>query len=90
MALYNLKDDIGETADLKTSEPARFAEMRKTLEAKYREVQAESPTWPEWDFARYEAQRIAWPPYRGSRRVPLRTPLIPPAYHDNPDIKTIE
>ncbi len=90
MALYNLKDDIGETGDLKTSEPSRFAEMRKTLEAKYREVQAESPTWPEWDFARYESQRIAWPPYRGSRRVPLRTPLIPPAYHDNPDIKTIE
>ena len=90
MALYNLKEDIGETTDLKTKEPARFSEMRKVLEVKYREVQAESPTWPEWEFARYEGQRIAWPPYRGSRRVPPRTPLIPPIYHDNPSIKAIE
>jgi len=90
MELYNLQDDIGETADLKTSAPARFDEMRKILKTKYREVQAESPTWPKWDFARYEAQRIALPSYRGARRVPLRTPSIPPAYHDNPDIKTIE
>ncbi len=90
MTLYNLKEDLGETIDLKTNEPTRFVHMRKILETKYREVQAESPTWPEWEFARYEAQRIAWPPYRGSRRVPFRVPLIPPTYHDNPAIKTIE
>lgn len=90
MQLYNLNEDIAETTDLKAREPARFAEMRKILEAKYREVQAESPTWPQWDFARYEAQRIAWPAYRGSRRATPRAPLIPPAYHDNPEIESVE
>ncbi len=90
MALYHLQDDVGETNDLREREPARFAEMRQTLQAKYREVQAESPTWPAWDFPRYEGQRIVWPPYRGSRRVPPRAPPIPPDYHNNPDIKTVE
>jgi hypothetical protein len=27
----------------------------------HREVRDESPTWPEWEFARYEAGRIEWP-----------------------------
>jgi arylsulfatase A len=90
MELYNLRDDIAESTDLKSTEPARFAEMRKILEAKYLEVQKESPTWPDWKFARYEGQRIVWPPYRGSRRVEPRTPLIPADYHNNPALKTIE
>lgn len=90
MELYNLKNDIGETTDLKTAEPVRFAQMREILETKYREVQSESPVWPAWDAARYEGQRIARPAYRGSRRVPPRTPPIAPAYHDNPELETIE
>lgn len=90
MELYNLKQDIGETKDLQAAEPARFAEMRELLTTKYREVQAESPTWPEWKSARYESQRIQWPPYRGSRRVPLRKPRIPPTYQNNPLLETIE
>ena len=90
MELYNLKKDIGETTDLQTTEPKRFAAMKAILTAKYREVQKESPTWPAWKFARYEAQRIQWPDYRGARRVAPRTPLIRPDYHDNPELKTIE
>jgi arylsulfatase A len=90
MELYNLKEDIGETTDLKSTEPTRFVQMRGILEAKYREVQRETPTWPAWEFARYEGQRIAWPPYRGARSTPPRTPLIPPVYHDNPALETIE
>lgn len=90
MALYNLAKDIGETTDLQKIEAARFAEMRKILQAKYREVQQESPTWPAWKFARYEAQRIEWPPYRGAKPVEPRPPLIPPKYLDNPDLDAIE
>jgi arylsulfatase A len=90
MELYNLKADIGETVDLKIDEPTLFAKMKKILETKYHEVQTESPTWPAWDFARYESQRIAWPAYRGARRVPLRPPVISPRYHDNPLIDTVE
>jgi len=90
MELYNLKSDIAETTDLKSSEPGRFERMRRMLEKKYREVQAESPTWPEWEFARYEAERIEWPPYRGARRVPARKPKIPANYIDNPLIESIE
>jgi arylsulfatase A len=90
MELYNLTEDIGETTDLKSSEPARTNQMRKILEAKYREVQVASPIWPEWKFAGYEAKRITWPPYRGAQRVTPRKPLVPPTYHDNPYITTIE
>lgn len=90
MQLYHLKHDIAETTDLKSSEPTRFARMKKLLERKYYEVQAESPTWPEWEFARYESQRIEWPSYRGARRVPERKPKTPATYHDNPLIETIE
>lgn len=90
MELYDLRNDISESHDLSTAEPKRFAEMKLILQSKYTEVQAESRTWPEWEFARYEGQRIEWPAYRGSKPVPLRKPLIPPTYQDNPAIETIE
>lgn len=90
MELYNLNSDIAEAADLKSSEPARFERMRKILEAKYREVQNESPTWPAWEFAKYESQRIEWPSYRGARRVPDRPAKIPAKYIDNPLIEAVE
>jgi arylsulfatase A len=59
--LYNLKDDVAETTDLAEKEPERLAQMAEQLRKLYREVRHESPTWPEWEFARYEAQRIIWP-----------------------------
>lgn len=90
MSLYNLRNDIGETMDQKSIEPIIFNELRTVLEAKYREVQSESRTWPEWTAARYEAQRIAWPPYRGATVVPESPPALPAVYQDNPEIEAIE
>lgn len=46
--LYNLREDIGETRDLATSQPEKMNEMKALLLAKYHEVRAESPTWPTW------------------------------------------
>ncbi|MEQ8785500.1 MAG: sulfatase-like hydrolase/transferase [Pirellulaceae bacterium] len=60
--LYNLKQDVAEAHDLAGSQPKRLAQMFAKLKAKYHEVRDESPTWPAWKFARYEAGRIEWPP----------------------------
>lgn len=38
------------------------AEMRALLEAKYREVRAETPLWPHWKFVNLESEQIVWPP----------------------------
>ncbi|QDU41333.1 Arylsulfatase [Maioricimonas rarisocia] len=65
--LYNLKDDIGETTDLSTSQPERLEAMKQKLLAIYHDVREESPTWPEWEFPRYEGKRIEWPAYRKRR-----------------------
>ena len=46
--LYNLREDIGETRDLATTQPDKFNEMKALMLAKYHEVRAESPTWPTW------------------------------------------
>ena len=62
--LYNLRNDIGEKRDLAAKEPERLKAIRAKLEAMYHEVREESPTWPEWEFARYESGRIEWPSYR--------------------------
>lgn len=62
-ALYNLRNDIGEKTDLATSKPAKLAELKAMLLAKYHEVRAESPTWPAWQFTGAEGRRIEWPDY---------------------------
>ena len=41
--------------------------MAGTLRRLYLEVWEERPTWPASEFARYEAERIEWPPYRMRR-----------------------
>ena len=46
--LYNLKEDIGERHDLAEAEPEKLAALRKELEALYRQIQQETPTWPAW------------------------------------------
>ena len=61
--LYDLAKDIGETTDLAASEPARLAELRALMEAKYREVTAETPLWPFWKHVNVEAKLIEWPDY---------------------------
>jgi len=40
VSLYNLKEDIGETKDLSSSEPTRVQDMRTKLHAWYKEVDA--------------------------------------------------
>jgi arylsulfatase A len=62
-SLYNLRNDVGEQTDLATAEPAKLAELKTLLQAKYREVRAESPTWPAWQFTGTEGKRIEWPEY---------------------------
>lgn len=58
--LYNLKDDIGETRDLATSQPAKAAALRKRLETWLRETNAQLPQPnPNHDPAR---EREAGPP----------------------------
>jgi arylsulfatase A len=59
--LYNLRTDLGEKTDLSGKEPSKFAELKSALLAKYREVRAESPTWPEWKFTGSEGRKIIWP-----------------------------
>jgi len=69
--LYNLREDIGETTDLAPQEPERLAEMAGQLREQYRDVRDEAPTWPPWEWPRYESQRIVWPlppPPRKSRK----------------------
>jgi arylsulfatase A len=62
-SLYNLRRDIGETTELSAAEPAKLTEMRALLEAKHREVRAETPTWPHWKHVNLDADMIAWPDY---------------------------
>ena len=63
--LYNLATDVGEQSDLQSHEPQRFARMKQQLIDRYHEVRTESPTWPAWEWPKYEGQRIEWPEYRG-------------------------
>lgn len=69
--LFNLREDIGETTDLQKEEAARFEGMKEMLLDKYAEVKAESPVWSEWEWPRYESQRIEWPEYEAMRRPPV-------------------
>jgi arylsulfatase A len=75
--IYNLQVDPGETRDLATSETGRLKKMAQRLQEIYAGVQKDCPTWPEWEWERYEHERIQWPPYRGRRQVKLRIPKIP-------------
>jgi arylsulfatase A len=56
--LYNLAEDVGEKTDLAGREPKRLKEMSARLRRMYREVRDETPTWPAWEWPRYEGKRI--------------------------------
>ena len=58
--LYNLREDVGETTDLSQREPARLQQLSEQLRQVYRTVREETPTWPAWDWPRYEASRIRY------------------------------
>lgn len=66
--LYHLKNDPAEATDLKDTEVERFDLLRAKLETMYKEVRDESPTWPAWQWPRYEGLRIEWPDYWLNRR----------------------
>ncbi|HUG93932.1 MAG TPA: sulfatase-like hydrolase/transferase [Planctomycetaceae bacterium] len=58
--LYNLREDVGETTDLARREPARLKRMSEQLRQLSGAVRDETPTWPAWDWPRYEASRIRY------------------------------
>lgn len=66
--LYDLSIDIAETNDLKDEHPETFNRLKESMQNLYREVRAEGPVWPVWEFARYEGQRIQWPDYWLNRK----------------------
>ncbi len=66
--LYNLRQDLGQKTDLAAKEPDRLREMAVQLRKMYRSVRDESPTWPAWQWPRYEAERIVWPPYKAKKQ----------------------
>lgn len=73
-SLYNLREDIAEEHDLSADETARFEGMKEEMVKKYHEVRDQSPVWPEWEFPKYEGQRIEWPEYKATRKPPVYEP----------------
>ena len=66
--LFDLNSDVAEQTDVADQHPAQFAELRDQMTVMYREVVAEAPVWPTWEWPRYESQRIQWPEYWLNRR----------------------
>jgi len=62
-ALYDLSADPREETDVSMREGIVFTRLHDEMTAMYQEVKAEGPIWPDWEFARYEAERIQWPEY---------------------------
>jgi len=46
--LYDLAQDLGQRDDLAQRQPERVKELSERLLAKYREIQAQMPVWPDW------------------------------------------
>lgn len=59
--LYHLERDLGEKHNLAAQLPERVAELRRELESLRRDVLRDAPSWPDWEFARYESKRIIYP-----------------------------
>jgi len=70
--LYHLSDDVGETRDLATARPEQVRQLSDRLRDLYGEVCQASPVWPEWEWTRYESQRI-----RDYREALRSKPLAP-------------
>ena len=65
--LYNVKVDIAESRELSKSEPSVFERMQRQMTEIYHDVRDEVPTWPTWEWAKYESGKIVWPEYRGRK-----------------------
>ncbi len=46
--LFNVRDDLGEQHDRAAEEPERLRELSTQLVQRYRDAQAEGPSWPAW------------------------------------------
>ncbi|MHC4876590.1 MAG: sulfatase-like hydrolase/transferase [Planctomycetota bacterium] len=66
--LYHLSTDTAETTDVRNEHPQLFAELKQKMQTLYKDVQQEAPTWPDWNWPRYEAHHIEWPDYWLNRR----------------------
>lgn len=66
--LYDLTNDRAESQNVASQHPDVFQRLKQTLIDLHREVSEEAPTWPQWEFARYEAKRIEWPEYWTNRK----------------------
>jgi hypothetical protein len=67
-ALYHLEVEMSESTDRSNENPTKFAELKKRMQQVYREVRTAAPSWPAWEWPRYESQRIQWPDYWTNRR----------------------
>jgi arylsulfatase A len=65
--LYRIGNDIGESREMSRDAPEQFQALKDRLISMHREVRDESPSWPVWEWPRYEGQRIEWPAYRNRR-----------------------
>ena len=68
--LYNLKQDIAESNDLKAERKEVFDSLKQEMQTIYKEVRAEAPSWPAWEWPRYEGSKIVWPEYWLNRKRP--------------------
>ena len=66
--LYNLADDVAESNELSQQRPNVLASMKRDMQEIYTEVQKEAPSWPAWEWPRYESERIQWPDYWLNRK----------------------
>lgn len=61
--LYHLAKDVAEQYEVSADNPDVFQRLQSRMIEMHRQVSDEAPTWPEWEFARYESKRIQWPDY---------------------------
>lgn len=66
--LYNLQEDIAESKNLVSLRADVFDRLKPKMESIYAEVKAAAPTWPAWEWPKYESSRIQWPDYWLNRK----------------------
>ncbi|MEZ6123501.1 MAG: sulfatase-like hydrolase/transferase [Planctomycetaceae bacterium] len=67
--LFNVRSDVAESADVSEQHPDVLMSMKQMMTDMYVDVREEAPTWPAWEWPRYEASRIVWPEYWTNRRL---------------------
>lgn len=66
--LFRLDQDAAESIDVSTDYPQVLDEMSGQLKQMHAEVRQAAPTWPTWEWPRYESKRIQWPDYWLNRK----------------------